>query len=77
VLDTCREPLGQIESMIKKVKIETKSSSKGQMVRCMRWLWNKNEVNLLRQRLEQHKSTISMILQIWAGKGGLCFHIIP
>lgn len=63
ILDNCCETLEQINRMIQKAKIETKSSSKGQVMRCMKWLWNKNEVILMRDRLERYKSTISMMLQ--------------
>jgi hypothetical protein len=66
-LDNCKETLHQIEEMVKKSKIKTKQSSHGQVITCIKWLWNKKEVILLKDRLEAYKSTISLMLQILSG----------
>ena len=66
-LESCNETLQQVENMVKKSKIQIKQSANGQVIRCTKWLWNKKEVNLLKDRVEAYKSTISLMLQISSG----------
>jgi hypothetical protein len=53
--------------MIEKVKIETKSPSKGQIVKCIKWLWSKKQVVLLTERVEKFKASISLMLEALSG----------
>jgi len=63
----CSETFSQIESMVEKAKIETKSSSKGQIVKCITWVWSEKKVNLLREQLERYKASIFLMLETLSG----------
>ncbi|KAB5586149.1 hypothetical protein GE09DRAFT_55639 [Coniochaeta sp. 2T2.1] len=68
-LENCRETMQQIEEMVKKSKVKTKQSANGQLIKCTKWLWNKKEVALLRDKVEGWQSTISLMLQVASGHG--------
>lgn len=65
-LANCKETMQQIEEMVKS-KIKTKQTANGQLIKCTRRVWNKKEVELLRDKVEGWKSTISLMLQISSG----------
>jgi hypothetical protein len=67
MLDRCSETLEQIGVMMVKAKVESKSTSKGQVIRCMKWVWHKQEVNLLRESLKVYEVTILLMLQAMSG----------
>lgn len=63
VLNGCKETLEKIEALVVRAKIKTKSTIKGQVMKCVKWEWKKEEVVPLRLRLENYKSSISLMLQ--------------
>jgi hypothetical protein len=67
MVSSCDEAFSQIESMIGKAKIETKSSAKGQVTKCIKWVWSKKQVLLVKERLESFKGTINLMLEALNG----------
>lgn len=67
MVSSCDEAFSQIESMIGKAKIETKSSAKGQVTKCIKWVWSKKQVLLVKERLESFKGTITLMLEALNG----------
>ncbi|KAH8748050.1 hypothetical protein F5882DRAFT_525468 [Hyaloscypha sp. PMI_1271] len=59
VFSGCRDTLGKIEALVVKSKIKTKDYSiKGQVTKCVKWQWKKEDVLELRVALERYKASI-------------------
>ncbi len=55
---------GKIEALVVKSKIKTKDYSiKGQVTKCVKWQWKKEDVLELRMALESYKASINLMLQ--------------
>jgi len=54
VIERCSKTFQEIEAMVENSKIETKSSSKGQIILCIKWDWSRKKVVGLRERLERY-----------------------
>jgi hypothetical protein len=64
VFNGCRDTLGKIEALVIKSKIKTKDYSiKGQVTKCVKWQWKKEDVLELRVALERYKASINLMLQ--------------
>jgi Fungal N-terminal domain of STAND proteins len=67
VIERCSKTFQEIEAMVENSKIETKSSSKGQIILCIKWDWSRKKVVGLRERLERYKTSIELMLQTLNG----------
>jgi hypothetical protein len=64
VFNGCRDTLGKIEALFVKSKIKIKDYSiKGQVTKCVKWQWKKEDVLELRVALERYNASINLMLQ--------------